>query len=70
MLEPKQQSQQGLEDLNVASEQTQAAFSRQEIASVIMFEWGLLVLPVFMTEEKLTLKRICPIFFLIAPKPC
>jgi len=63
MLEPKVQSQQGLKDLNVASEQPQAAFSRQEIASVLMFKWGLQVLPVFMTQAKIETKAHLPNLF-------
>lgn len=56
MLEPKVQSQQGLQDLDIAGEKEKPAFSRQEIASVLLFKWGVQVLPVFMTSAEIETK--------------
>lgn len=63
MLEPKVQSQQGLQDLDIAGEKEKPAFSRQEIASVLLFKWGVQVLPVFMTSAEIETKAHLPNLF-------
>lgn len=63
MLEPKVNSQQGWQDLNVASGREPAAFARHEIASVLLFKWGKQVLPVFMTEAEVETKANLPNLF-------
>lgn len=63
MLEPKVQSQQGLQDLDIAGEKERPAFSRQEIASVLLFKWGVQVLPVFMTSAEIETKAHLPNLF-------
>ena len=63
MLEPKVNSQQGRQDLNIASDQEPAAFARHEIASVLLFKWGKQVLPVFMTQAQVETKANLPNLF-------
>ena len=57
MLEPKVNSQQGLQDISIASGEKKAAFANHEVASVLLFKWGKVVLPVFMTQAQIDTKE-------------
>ncbi|MDL1984496.1 MAG: hypothetical protein LWX54_09990 [Deltaproteobacteria bacterium] len=63
MLEPKINSQQGLQDISIASGERKAAFAHHEVASVLLFKWGKQVLPVFMTQAQIDTKANLPNLF-------
>ncbi len=54
MLEPKSQSPGGMRTLAALGQGSGAAFSRQEFASVLLFKWGMHLLPVFLTRTEIT----------------
>lgn len=63
MLEPKSTAGQGELDLGVAAETDRPAFSTHEVASVLLFKWGLLMLPVFMTQAQIQATEFLPTLF-------
>jgi len=60
MLEPKASGGQGLNDLNIASQKPQPAFASHEVTSVLLFKWGALILPVFMTQAQIEAQQFLP----------
>lgn len=60
MLEPKTQSPDGARTLAAMGQGSPRAFSRQQYASVLLFQWGPHTLPVFMTQAQLDLKDFLP----------
>ncbi len=60
MLEPKLQTPQGSRTLSALGEGDIRAFSRQQFASVLVFEWGVHQLPVFMTQAQIDIKEFLP----------
>jgi hypothetical protein len=60
MLEPKLQTPEGSRTLSALGEGDSRAFSRQQFASVLIFEWGVQSLPVFMTQAQIDVKAFLP----------
>jgi len=60
MLEPKMQTRNGARTLAALGEGDMRAFSRQQYASVLLFEWGDVTLPVFMTQAQVETKEFLP----------
>ena len=60
MIEPKTQSAGGARTLAALGEGGARAFSRHEYASVLLFKWGVHVLPVFMTQAQVDVKEHLP----------
>jgi hypothetical protein len=60
MLEPKTQTPGGAQTLSSLGLGSQRAFSRNECAPVLLFVWGLQILPVFMTQAKFDIKEYLP----------
>ncbi len=60
MLEPKLQTPEGSRTLSALGEGDIRAFSRQQFASVLIFEWGVHELPVFMTQAQIVIKEFLP----------
>ncbi len=60
MLEPKLQTPEGSRTLSALGEGDIRAFSRQQFASVLIFEWGVHQLPVFMTQAQIDIKEFLP----------
>lgn len=60
MLEPKLQTPEGARTLSALGEGDDRAFSRQQFASVLIFEWGVQTLPVFMTQAQIDVKAFLP----------
>lgn len=63
MLEPKLQSPQGAQTLAALGQGEARAFSRQTFASVLLFKWGDVELPVFMTQAQIVIKEYLPNLF-------
>jgi hypothetical protein len=63
MLEPKSQTREGAQTLAALGEGGDRAFSRQQFASVLLFEWGDVTLPVFMTQAQIEAKEYLPSLF-------
>lgn len=63
MLEPKTQGSRGASDLKAARSDAEPAFAQQTSASVLLFKWGLRVLPVFMTEARVETQAHLPSLF-------
>jgi hypothetical protein len=65
MLEPKTQGSGGLQALASLAGGEAKAFSRDETASVLLFTWGVQVLPVFLTgfaqKEVMHLPNLLPL---------
>ena len=60
MLEPKLQTPEGSRTLSALGEGDMRAFSRQQFASVLIFEWGVHELPVFMSQAQIDIKAFLP----------
>ena len=60
MLEPKTQSPSGVQTLSSLGHGSARAFARHESASVLLFVWGIQVLPVFMTQAQIEIKNYLP----------
>lgn len=60
MLEPKVQAPTGARTLAALQPGDARAFARQEHASVLVFTWGVQVLPVFLTQAQVELKEFLP----------
>ena len=60
MVEPKAQGAGGARTLAALGQGDERAFSRAEFASVLLFMWGVHVLPVFLTQAQVTVKEFFP----------
>jgi len=60
MVEPKSQTPDGARTLAALGQGDQRAFARHEFASVLLFIWGVHVLPVFMTQVQIEVKEYLP----------
>lgn len=60
MVEPKSQTPGGARTLAALGEGNPRAFSRDEYASVLLFVWGVQVLPVFLTQVQVEAKEYLP----------
>lgn len=60
MVEPKTQGAAGARTLAALGEGDERAFSRTQYASVLLFQWGVQVLPVFLTQAQVELKEFLP----------
>lgn len=60
MLEPRPQTGQGLRDLRAASAAAPPAFATHEVPTVLLFKWGLQMLPVFMTQAQIEATQFLP----------
>ena len=60
MIEPKSQANEGARTLAALGEGNQRAFSRQQFASVLLFQWGVQELPVFLTQAQSVVKAYLP----------
>ena len=60
MLEPKSQTQAGAQTLSALNAGDSRAFSRKSYASVLLFQWGAISLPVFMTQVQVDIKAYLP----------
>lgn len=63
MLEPKIQTPDGARTLAALGQGDERAFSRQQVASVLLFKWGEQVLPVFMTQAQFEVKEHLPTLY-------
>jgi hypothetical protein len=63
MLEPKAQTPEGAQTLAALGEGSNRAFSRQQFASVLLFRWGEIELPVFMTQVQVEVRATLPSLF-------
>lgn len=60
MLEPKAQGPEGARTLAALGSAEPRAFARQQFASVLLFRWGAVELPVFMTQARVDGKEFLP----------
>ena len=60
MMEPKSQSPGGVQTLASLGATQERAFSRHESASVLIFFWGIHILPVFLTNAQVDVKDYLP----------
>ncbi|MGD8932505.1 MAG: hypothetical protein PVI52_08035, partial [Chromatiales bacterium] len=60
MLEPKVQAGEGVRMLAALGAGGRKAFEKQSYASVLLFKWGVQVLPVFLTQVQLEIKDHLP----------
>jgi hypothetical protein len=60
MVEPKSQAPGGARTLAALGQGDQRAFARHEYASVLLFAWGVQVLPVFLTQVQIDVKEYLP----------
>lgn len=60
MVEPKSQTPDGARTLAALGQGAQRAFARHEYASVLLFTWGVQVLPVFLTQVQIDAKDYLP----------
>lgn len=63
LVEPKSQTPEGSQTLAALGEGEARAFSRQQFASVLLFKWGNIELPVFMTQAQVDVKEYLPNLF-------
>ena len=63
LLEPKTQTPAGAQTLAALGQGDQRAFSRQQFASVLLFQWGDVSLPVFLTQAQVEVKEYLPSLF-------
>jgi hypothetical protein len=63
MLEPKLQTPKGAQTLAALQQGEARAFSRHQFASVLLFKWGDIELPVFMTQAQVEIKEYFPNLF-------
>lgn len=60
MVEPKSQTPGGARTLAALGQGDERAFARHQYASVLLFVWGLHVLPVFLTQVQIDVKEYLP----------
>ncbi|NTU43092.1 MAG: hypothetical protein HGA78_08570 [Nitrospirales bacterium] len=60
MLEPKPQAPEGASTLAALGQGGSRGVSRHQFPSVLLFKWGLQVLPVFMTKAQIEVKEYLP----------
>ena len=60
MVEPKSQTPDGARTLSALGQGDQRAFARHEYASVLLFSWGVQVLPVFLTQVQIDAREYLP----------
>lgn len=60
MVEPKTQTPTGASTLAALGQGNERAFARHEYASVLLFIWGIHVLPVFLTQVQIEAKEYLP----------
>jgi hypothetical protein len=60
MIEPKSQTPAGARTLAALGQGDQRAFARHEYASVLVFAWGVQMLPVFLTQVQIEAKEYLP----------
>lgn len=60
MVEPKSQGPDGMRTLAALNKSDCKAFSRQQYASVLLFKWGVHVLPVFLTQLQFDMNEYLP----------
>lgn len=60
MLEPKQQSENGAKILSALGFASPKAVSHHKYPSVLLFKWGVQLLPVFMTRAQIEIKEYLP----------
>jgi hypothetical protein len=60
MVEPKSQTPDGARTLAALGEGDERAFARHQYASVLLFVWGVHVLPVFLTQVQIEAKEYLP----------
>ena len=60
MVEPKTQGAGGARTLAALGEGDERAFSRAQYASVLLFHWGVHVLPVFLTQAQVNVQEFLP----------
>ncbi len=63
MLEPKSQTPEGARTLAALGADDARAFSRDRYASVLLFQWGAISLPVFMTQAQVEIQALLPNLF-------
>lgn len=57
MLEPKSHNEPGMRDLKIASKSETPAHQNHEFASVLIFKWGVQLIPVFMTQAQVEVQE-------------
>ena len=60
MVEPKSQTPDGARTLAALGQGDERAFARHQYASVLLFVWGVHVLPVFLTQVQIDVKEYLP----------
>jgi hypothetical protein len=60
MVEPKSQGASGARTLAALGKGEERAFSRSQYASVLLFVWGIHVLPIFLTQVQIEIKELLP----------
>jgi hypothetical protein len=60
MVEPKSQSPAGVQMLSALGQGEARAFAQDESASVLLFVWGLHILPIFLTQAQIEEKAYLP----------
>ncbi len=60
MVEPKSQTPDGARTLAAIGQGNERAFARDQYASVLLFTWGVHVLPVFLTQVQIDVKEYLP----------
>lgn len=63
LLEPKSQTPQGAQTLAALGAGEDRAFARDRYASVLLFQWGAISLPVFMTQAQVEVQAMLPNLF-------
>ena len=63
MVEPKSQTPAGARTLAALGADDARAFSRDRYASVLLFQWGAVSLPVFMTQAQVEIQALLPNLF-------
>ena len=60
MLEPKSQQPQGAKTLAALGNGSEKSFPQYQTLSVLIFKWGIHILPVFMTQAQIVIKEYLP----------
>lgn len=60
MVEPKTQGAAGARTLAALGKGDERAFSRGQYASVLLFIWGVQILPIFLTQVQMEIKELLP----------
>jgi hypothetical protein len=63
MLEPRSQRQSGANTLTSLEQGDRKAFARDTHSSVLLFQWGVQFLPVFMSQAQIEMKEFLPTLF-------